>query len=78
MVNQTFDRTIKEYLELEKKYDDETNHRLNYEKQSQWDKFIYEKLLYYTKIYDGTIGRFVKLSDSPLLKNKKKSIHSKT
>ena len=30
---QTFDRTMKEFLELEKKYDNETEHRLNFKVQ---------------------------------------------
>lgn len=62
MVFTTFDRTIKEYLQLEKKYDDETEHRLNFNKQLQWDGFIYDKLTYYKQIYDKTKKKFVKFS----------------
>lgn len=61
LVAQTFDRTIKEYLELERKYDEETEHRMNFQKQLEWDAFIYEKLIYYTKVYDYSVNRFVKL-----------------
>lgn len=41
---QTFDRTIKEFLELERRYDHETEHRLNFKMQEKWDNYIYEKL----------------------------------
>lgn len=47
---------------MEKKYDNETEHRLNYKKQSEWDEFIFDKLEYYLKIYDRKKNRFVKLS----------------
>ena len=71
LVQQTFDRTIKEFVELEKKYDNETEHRLNFKKQEDWDEIIYDKLVYYRQIYDGKKNRFVKYSESPS-KNKKK------
>ena len=65
LVAETFDCTMKEYLELEKRYDDETDHRMHFKKQEEWDKFIYEKLEYYSMIYDKKKHRFVKLSESP-------------
>jgi hypothetical protein len=65
LVAQTFDRTIKEYLEIERQYDNETEHRLNYKMQEQWDHQIAEKLTYYRKTYDKKKNRFVKLSESP-------------
>lgn len=68
LVLQTFDRTIKEYLQLEKKYDDETEHRLNFNKQLEWDSYIYDKLTYYKQIYDKTKNKFVKFSESPIKK----------
>ena len=32
-VHETFGRTLKEFIELEKKYDNDTQHRLNFKKQ---------------------------------------------
>ena len=38
---------------------------MHFKKQEEWDKFIYEKLEYYSMIYDKKKHRFVKLSESP-------------
>lgn len=65
MVARTFERTMKEFLELEKKYDIETEHRLNWRCQEKWDKHIKEKLEFYVKIYDRKKARFCKLAESP-------------
>ncbi len=65
LVYETFERTMKEHLDMEKQYDNQTDHRLNYKKQQDWDELIYEKLQYYIQIYDKKKNRFVKLSQSP-------------
>ena len=38
-----FKKTLKEFLELEKKYDDKTNHCCHREKQKEWEKMIQKK-----------------------------------
>ncbi len=55
-VGEVFTRTLKEYLELEVRYDNETQHRLNFAKQEVWDEIILTRLLYFTKIYNPTLG----------------------
>lgn len=73
LVGETFDRTLKEYLLLERKYDEETDHRLNFNKQAEWDRFIFDRLTYYKQIYDKNNNHFVKLKESPTkVKTKKK------
>ena len=54
-----------EFLDMERKYDNETEHRLNFKMQEKWDQLIVEKLKYYQQIYDKKKGVFVKLSESP-------------
>lgn len=56
---------MKQYLELQKKYDNQTEHRLNYKKQEQWDAFIYDRLNYYIKIFDNKKSSFGKIRESP-------------
>jgi hypothetical protein len=56
-------RTFKEYLEMEKRYDEETEHRLNYKKQLEWDQMIKEKLMYYEKVFDKKKNKFILLKN---------------
>ena len=65
MVQGIFNRTMAEFLDMERKYDNETEHRLNFKMQEKWDQLIVEKLKYYQQIYDKKKGVFVKLSESP-------------
>lgn len=51
---------------MEKKYDDETDHRMNFGKQIEWDSYIYDRLMYYKQIYDKGKKKFVKFSESPV------------
>lgn len=62
-VDTVFMRTIKEYLEMEKKYDEETEHRLNFKTQLDWDNIIKEKLLYYQKVFDQKKNKFIQLKN---------------
>ena len=50
---------------MERLYDIETEHRLNFKKQEKWDNLIYEKLKFYQQIFDKKKSVFVKLSESP-------------
>jgi hypothetical protein len=50
---------------MERQYDAETEHRLNFKMQEKWDGYIAEKLDYYGQIFDKKKNRFVKLSESP-------------
>ena len=65
LVLNIFNRTMGEFLEMERRYDNETEHRLNFNMQEKWDNIMYEKLKYYQQIYDKKKGVFVKLSESP-------------
>lgn len=51
---------------MEKKYDEETEHRMNFNKQIEWDGYIYDRLTYYKQIYDKGKKKFVKFSESPV------------
>lgn len=46
---------------MERQYDEETEHRLNYKKQLEWDGHLRDKLLYYHKIFDGRKNKFLSL-----------------
>jgi hypothetical protein len=50
---------------MERQYDNETEHRLNFKMQEKWDNYITEKLGFYQQIFDKKKNRFVKLSESP-------------
>ncbi|KAL4430453.1 hypothetical protein ABPG74_013303 [Tetrahymena malaccensis] len=49
-----FDKILKDHIALEKKYDKETNHRLNREKQTEWDNYMLQKLQDYQKYFQKT------------------------
>ena len=66
LVLKTFNRTMAEYLDMERKYDCQTEHRLNFKQQEEWDSLIHEKLTYYKRIYDRKKNCFVKYSESSL------------
>jgi hypothetical protein len=66
VVLQTFDRTIKEFQELEREYDRETEHRRDLQKQRQWDSYLYDKLQYYKHAYDKSKEKFVRICETPL------------
>ncbi len=38
---------------------------MNFNKQIEWDSYIYDRLTYYKQIYDKTKKKFVKFSESP-------------
>lgn len=48
-IKSIFKETLDEYLKLEKLYDDETNHRLNYEKQVEWEECLISTMQKYHK-----------------------------
>lgn len=48
---------------MEKRYDEETEHRLNYKKQLEWDQMIKEKLMYYEKVFDKKKNKFILLKN---------------
>jgi hypothetical protein len=43
-INQIFNQQKNDYHAMQKKYDEETSHSLNKEKQNDWEKFIFEQL----------------------------------
>ena len=38
---------------------------MNFNKQIEWDSYIYDRLTYYKQIYDKGKKKFVKFSESP-------------
>lgn len=42
-----FEKILKEHTVMEKRYDKETNHRMNREKQTEWDNNMLSKMKEY-------------------------------
>lgn len=58
-VNGVFGRVLKEFRKIERKYDEETDHRLNFEKQEEWDRWIKKRLVHYKRNFSEKKGRFL-------------------
>ena len=58
-VNGVFGRVLKEYRKIERKYDEETDHRMNYGKQEEWDRWIKKRLMECKAGFCDKKGKFI-------------------
>jgi hypothetical protein len=57
-VRRVFAATLKEYQALEKLYDTQTDHRLDFKEQARWNNDLYQEVVQFIRLYQPTKNRF--------------------
>ena len=55
-----FHETLSSFQQMERQYDDETEHRLNFKMQEKWDQMLHDRLSYYDNLFDKKTHLFRK------------------
>ena len=68
-IKSVFKETLDEYLRLEKLYDEETDHRLNFEKQQEWEDCLIKTMQQYKSMFEKAKLKETKTQKFPKIKN---------
>ena len=60
LLNKVFHETLSSFQQMERQYDDETEHRLNFKMQEKWDQMLHDRLSYYDHLFDKKTHLFRK------------------